>query len=369
MVMGVWSRSGSDKAQASQTIRILLRSIQYLADDLANDEQKFMKIVVPVIRSLFNPISTASINEQSQQFFDAMGWKNSQIQVVTKDKSQIILGSNRYLDQTEQSVKGLTLLVKSLCKAIGYHIMNSDVDPLVVIDFSNSVTYNVEIKLISGSDISSSAKKTSSIKIPSNTTIREKPPAIKPTVESVAVDISTKIAIDQLFLPVINSKLPLSRCFLLLQDVMEEFSISWYSNNPIEGKEGMSQRDVIVSLVQFLVEKSIEASRDVKIVGNQVGRFFAQAMIESFKEDFGEIISDEILESNTQVVIRDIKAMSLCTLSPGDKCVPANRSYCDFAMGIYEGVLSAALDAQYEFSSYFSATRRDRYCLMEFHKK
>ncbi len=368
MVMGVWSRSGSDKAKSSQTIRILLRSMQYLAEDLSTDETKFLKIVVPVVRSLFKPITTASVNEQVQQFFDSMGWKNSQIQVVSKDKSQIVLGSNRYLDQNEEATNGLTLLVKTLTKAVGYHIMNSEVDPLVVVDFTNTITYTIELKVQGGTDISSpvhTPKATTTIAKPVKTS-KVTPP---PSHDGLSVDIGTKIEIDQLFAPVINSKLPLSRCFLHLQDVMEEFSISWYSMNPIEGKESLSQREIIVTLVQFLVEKSIEASRDVKMVGNQVGRFFAQAMVESFKNDFGSIISDEILESNTQTIIRDIKAMSLCTLSPGDKCVPANRSYCDFAMGIYEGVLSTTLDAQFEFTSYFSATRRDRYCLMEFNKK
>lgn len=372
MVMGVWTRSGSEKAQSSQTIRILLRSLQYLAEDLAADETKFLNVTVPVIRNLFNPIQTSSMNEQVTKFFESFGWKNAQIKLTAANKASILLGSNRHLDQNVESQAGLQILVKSISTAVGLHLLGKEVDALVNVNLTTGAVYNIELTTISKrEDIVSPKPKTEKPVVNTTTQPQVEKTKITGTVPvqqpvMPAGDLESSVEATQLFLPVLNDKLPLSTLFLMLQDVLVEFCKSWYQVNPLEEFGSEDQRQNVVKLVLYLVDKSVEANRPTKAVGNQVGRFFAQELSNTFKDEFGEIISPEILESNTSIIVRDIKARSLCNLNPGDKCLEANRSVCDFGMGIYEGVLSHLTEKDTQFTTYFAAGRRDIYCLMEF---
>ncbi|RMG32019.1 MAG: hypothetical protein D6732_14000 [Methanobacteriota archaeon] len=363
--LNIWTRTGSEKTQSSQTIRILLRSLQYLAEDSAQSlasSQNFTGIVVPIIRNLFVPAEGISINEQLSTFLRSLGWKNAQIRTLSATKAEIVLGNNRHLEQVESSKQGLTLLVKSIMKAIGYYLLNREVDALVRIDFTTGVIYNIELNAVEiqpsrGEPASLAARETTGFT--SSPSSPSQPQTIK-TEESSLIDPS------QLFQPILHQKLPLSTLYVLLQDVMSEFANSWYNENPLEGKGTDDSEQNVLILTQFLVEKTLAAGRSTKTIGDQIGRFFAQSLQGTFGNSPDAILTPEIIESDTVTMIRDIKARSLCTLSPGDKCTEANRAICDFGMGIYEGVLSSLTGKKYEFTNYFAAGKRDIYCLMEF---
>jgi hypothetical protein len=371
MVMGVWTRSGSEKAQSSQTIRILLRSLQYLAEDLSQDENKFLNVTVPIISNLFTPIQTSSMNEQVSKLFESFGWKNVQIKLTAANKASIILGSNRHLEQNEESLEGLKLLVKAISTGVGKHLLGMDVDARINVNLSTGAVYNIDLTTISKREdtVTPKSVKTEKPMVKAKEETRKvssQPIPAQVSSSSSEKDLESAIDATQLFLPVLNSKLPLSTVFLMLQDVLVEFCKSWYQLNPLDNFGSEDQRENVVKLVLFLIEKTTEADRDTKTVGNQVGRFFAQELLNTFEAEFESIITPEILESNANIIVRDIKARSLCNLNPGDKCVQSNRAVCDFGMGIYEGILSTVTDKITEFTTYFAAGRRDIYCLMEF---
>ncbi len=372
-MLNIWTRTGSEKAQSSQTIRILLRMLQYLAEDVvrAEDEaNRFLDVTVPIIKNLFIPSRGLSINEQVQTFLATLGWKNVQIRTKSANHLEIILGNNRHLDQTDASSEGIRLLVKAVSKAVGYHLLDREVDALVTVDFNTGPAYTVEVKAI---ESGLKSGRTSKDKVVSKSADVRQPQT--PPIQNQSVEVPThstssqKIDVTQFLLPIVNSKLPQSTLFLQLQEVLVEFSKSWYEINPLDEQSSTDIMTNVLTLTEFLIEKSTEANREIKLVGNMVGRFLSTSIKESFGENPEDILSQEIIESETLTMVRDIKAMSLCNLSPGDKCIPANRAICDFAMGIYEGVLSTFTGKEYEFSSYFEAGKRDIYCLMEFQVK
>ncbi len=362
--LNIWTRTGSEKTQASQTIRILLRSLQYLAEDAAQSStssQNFTGIIVPIIRNLFVPAQGISINEQLSTFLRSLGWKNAQIRTLSATKAEIVLGNNRHLEQLETSKSGLELLVKSIMRAIGIYLLNREVDALVKLDFTSGVIYTIELNAV---EIQPSIKETRQKTIPSSTRVAPSPQSAPASTK--ITDLESQVDPSQLFMPILNQKLPLSTLYVLLQDVMSEFANSWYNENPLEKIGTDDPRLNVLFLTQFLVEKTINAGRATKTLGDQIGRFFAKALEETFGSDPNGLLTPEIIESDTLTMIRDIKARSLCTLQPGDKCTDSNRAICDFGMGIYEGVLSSITGRNYQFTNYFAAGKRDIYCLMEF---
>ncbi|OLS25802.1 MAG: hypothetical protein HeimC2_17370 [Candidatus Heimdallarchaeota archaeon LC_2] len=370
MGLTTWTRNGSEKAQASQTIRILMKSLQYLAENAVNDEnqsQAFINTAHTVIKDLFTPSPSHSNNEQVVVLLGSMGWKNAQIEFSSGNEAKLILGSNRHLDQETNSVKGLKLLVTTISKALGYHILSREVDAYVEIDILAGPIYNINIKALTknidlGSDVASPATRSPEIK-----------PAVDQTSNQISVapiSSSQKIDTTQIFLPVLTNKYPLSRLHLLLKDVLAEFCNSWYSENPLDTNDTGDEKENVALLMNFLVQKTIDNNASTVDAGVRLGTFFANAIKKSFP-NIEQPLTQEIIDgAAVGSMIRDIKARAFCYLNPGDKCGPnigdENRSICDFSMGIWQGTLSELGDHEFKFSGFYAAGRRDPYCLMEF---
>jgi len=125
--------------------------MQYLAEDAAEDDgryRSFVSIASAIIKGSFIPSVSHSVNEQSSVLFNSMGWKNAQIKFSSGNEAQIILGSNRHLDQNSENLNALKLLVSTICKAIGFHILSREVDAIVDIDIHGGPLYTVDIKAI-----------------------------------------------------------------------------------------------------------------------------------------------------------------------------------------------------------------------------
>ena len=249
-------------------------------------------------------------------------------------------------------------------------MLNRHVDAFVKISLVTGASYEIEVHAISSTEAPVEVKTHTPAEIAREVAVgKESPATPKITTASVSssyAEIETRIDPSQLFEPILNPKLPESTLYRLLVDVLVEFCNSWYSANPLDKEGSDDLKHNVRVLVSFLVNKSIEAGRDTKAVGNQIGKFFAQAIDKTFVSQGMPALTQEIIESQTSVIVRDIKARSLCTLQPGDRCEQGNRAFCDFGMGIYESILDAFTDHNYKFSTYFAAGRRDLYCLMEF---
>ncbi|MFV2013979.1 MAG: hypothetical protein ACC656_00990 [Candidatus Heimdallarchaeota archaeon] len=369
MGLTTWTRSGSEKAQASQTIRILMKSLQYLAEDSVNDEnrrQSFINTTYAVIKDLFTPSPTHSSNEQVVVLLGSMGWKNAQIEFSSGNEAKIILGSNRHLDQDQDSAKGLQLLVTSITKALGYHILSREVDAYVEIDILSGPIYKIDLKALKQRAPDESIQTS-----PTPSVIREKTTKAiankQPTTEIAGVN---KIDTTQIFLPVLTNKFPLSRLHLILKDVLTEFCQSWYSENPLDGNTTSDEHENVATLISFLVQKSIDNKSSTVEAGARLGTFFAHAIKQNFT-NIDQPLTQEIIDgAEVGSMIRDIKARAFCYLSPGDKCGPnigdENRAICDFNMGIWQGCLSELGEHKFVFNGFYAAGKRDPYCLMEF---
>ncbi|MCY3410889.1 MAG: hypothetical protein INQ03_04545 [Candidatus Heimdallarchaeota archaeon] len=360
-----WTDDKNHKAQTSQTIRILLKSLQYLAEDVAlapDQSSKFVKVASKVISSTFNPSTRHNMNEQISSFLSLLGWRNCVIKLKSADVVEMILGSNRYLDQDESNIPGLEVLVKTIAVSVGSHILSRDVDALVNVDVVNK-NYNINLQAISAMKPEKAEIKTSTEAIGQE--VKDKP---KPVSTTVAAPVTAgNYEVNQIILPIINNKMPYIKFLGLLKDVTEEFSKSWYKEVPEQS--GNSDEANLAILLTYLMQKAIESGNDMIQIGNQIGSYWADAIKASFPDD--EAVNQEILEGSTVgSIIRDIKARSLCTLSDSQSCGTSiggsNRRLCDMAMGIWGGCLGKLTDKNYKFSSFFAAGKRDPYCLMEF---
>lgn len=377
MALNTWTRSGSEKAQASQTIRMLMKTLQYLAEDASTDgnrERSFLNVARSVIKNVFSPSNNFSVNEQVSVVFNAMGWKNTQITLTSANEAELILGSNRYLDQDPDSIDGLRLLVKTLCSALGSYLFDKDVQAKIDIDIHTGPTYKINLKTVK----STKSKETTKIKTQAEKSKETSSGQISSTSTRSSTSSDSGISIKppstidttQIFLPVLSNSLPLDRLYMILQDVLAEFCQSWYGSNPLETQGTDNERENLLILITFLTEKTFENDSSRVEVGEQVGTYFAHAIRDSFQED--KYLTQEIIDgSSVGSIIRDIKARAFCYLKPGEKCGPKigaeDRSICDFAMGIWQGCLSQLMkDSEFEFTGFYPAGRKDPYCLMEF---
>ncbi len=366
MSFSTWTKTGSsEKAQSSQTIRILIKSLQYLAEDASiniDTSNKFVKVASQVIKSTFNPSTRHNMNEQVQTFLAQLGWKNSQIKLRSADMLEIILGSNRYLDQGAGNVDGLELLIKTISVSIGSHILSREVDAKVDVNIGNK-SYNVNIQAISDFKEEKSEIKTEVKSIG--------PEAVK-TSESTAkvkqANIPSKVGnydTSQIILPIINNRLPYMKLQSLLKDVIEEFTKSWYQEVP---ELNSTDEGNINILLTYIIQKVQDKGNGIVQIGNQIGTYFADAIMATYTDD--QIVSQEILEgSSVGSIIRDIKARSLCSLTGTQSCGSSiggtARPFCDISMGIWAGCLSKLTGKEYSFTGFYEAGKRDPYCLME----
>ncbi len=369
MGLSTWAKSGSEKAQASQTIRMLIKTLQYLAEDSSNDDsssRSYTNIASAVIKDLFKPTESYSINEQVQVVFNAMGWKNAQIKLTSANDANIILGSNRFLDQHPNSVVGLKLMVGTFSKALGFHILGREIDAVVNIDIHNGPIYTIDLKAIKG-------RKTEQAKPKPKPTETKTPKKTVKTVSKPVASTSSDIDTSQIFLPILSNKLSISRLHLILQDVLVEFCQSWYGKNPIEDQQSSDERENVTSLISYLVQQSVEANTSPVEAGSRLGGFFGHAITQAFSNESNPITQEIIDGSQIGSIIRDIKARAFCALNPGDRCGPnigdQNRSICDFAMGLWKGCLSELSEKEFSFTGFYPAEKRDPYCLMEFSVK
>lgn len=367
--MSTWTKRGSsEKAQQSQTIRILVSVLQYLAEDATSSvdsADRFVKIASNVLKSTFTPSSNHNINEQVQSLLLQLGWKNSQITLKSADLLEMILGSNRYLDQSEVNETGLNLLVKMISVAIGQKIMTREVDALVNFDHNNK-TYRVNIQAVEDFKPDMKAEvKTSA------TSIGMEEKKVEAKVETVVISsINTgNFDTSQIILPVFSNKLPNLKMLSLLKDVCEEFSQSWYSQVP--ELTGSDDKSNLAILFNFLITKADESGNDVLSIGAQIGSYYADAIKATWPDE--KHINDEILDASGGSIIRDIKARSLCALTPAQSCGSKiggpNRKFCDLSMAVWQGALSKLHTKEYTFSGYYAAGKRDSVCLMEFSVK
>lgn len=370
--MSRWTKSGSsEKAQASQTIGILMNTLLYLADESASDgnkSTKFMKISSSVIKNIFKPSSSHNINEQIGVLLNTLGWKNSEIRLMSSTRSKIILGSNRYLDQNNNTLKGLKVLVKMISLALGYHIFDREVDAFVEIDINGPI-YTVDIQTITTLETSLKEKEVVQKAEPlSSTGSISQPPMGKSPASLSSYDTA------QIFLPVLSNKLPLVQLHKILVDVLSEFSVSWYSESPLDSDLTEDNKTNLIMLIEFLTQKATETNTTWVDLGYQVGGYFAGVLKKSFTDDL-DLVGPEIKDgAQLGSIIRDIKARSLCSLNVGATCGSSigskDRSFCDFTMGLWAGCLSQLTEFDYKFSGFYSTGKRSTDpCLMEFELK
>ncbi len=367
--MSRWTRTGaSEKAQASQTIGILMNTLLYFADEVSNDYNSlnsYVKTGSTVIKSMFSPSKDHNMNEQISVLFNTLGWKNSEIRLQSSERAKIILGSNRYLDQNQNTIKGLEVLVKMIATAVGYHLFDRDVDALVDIDIMGPI-YTIELQALSSlkTDISPKTKST-----PKSTPVATKSTPSSPAINTSEVSFSSYDT-SQIFLPILNNRLPQVTLHRILKEVLVEFCKSWYSENPISDKESDDDKNNLVILILYITQKAVENNISWVSVGEQVGGYFAQALSKNFPNE--QLIVEEILETmSLGSIIRDVKSRSLCPLNLGQTCGNKiggeNRGFCDFVMGLWAGSLSQITGKKYSFTGFYPTGKRSTDpCLMEF---
>ncbi len=372
----IWTRYGSEKAQSSQIIRTLINTLLGIAQEAVQEgteaKNRFIVVVARNFREYFKPDITVNINEQIQTFLLTLGWKNSEIRVVSANEARAILGNNRFIVEENYPEETISLLISAIFTGIGYYIFSKEIKVQTDFDELQGAVWSVKMTPTTADVLGTSTST-------SKTTPQQKAPQEKVSAPAKNSEISMvsvsegelqkyldSIDPEQFVTPIFKRSLGVETLLKILAEVMLEFSRTKYESNPLEALGSIDNRTMVLALTKFLVEKTFAENLPTLERGREIGVLFGKGVKGVLGDDPNQLLVEEITDAPSTTIIRDIKARAFCFLKPGERCQPSNVQICDFVMGIWEGTLKEILGKEFKFSNRYPATKKkDMYCLME----
>ena len=376
-IKSIWTKFGSEKIRNSQALRTLINALLELGEQAQKqgegDIEGYKLGIARIFREYFQPDIAYNINEQIQMFLLTLGWKNSEIRVISATEAKAVLGNNRFIPETGISHEAIKIFIEGVFTGIGYYVFSKEVKVEAIFDELAGAVWNVALAPSSSIQIGTKTQIKNYASSPSpqfevkeeTTTVQTSPPSMSSLEEEIQ-DYITNIDPEQILTPIFNKSLGLDTLYRILIEIMSDFIRSKYQTNPLEHAGAVDHKVAVLILVKFLVEKSLAEGMPTSTTGHDVGKFFGKGVIGIAGNDPNAILIQEITESQSTTIIRDIKARCFCFLKPGERCQPSNVQLCDFIMGIWEGALTEILGKELRFTNRYPATKRkDKYCLME----
>ena len=329
--------------------------------------------IARIFREYFQPDIAYNINEQIQMFLLTLGWKNSEIRVISATEARAVLGNNRFIPETGISHEAIKIFIEGIFTGIGYYVFSKEVKVEATFDELAGAVWNVVLSPSSSMQIEARSQAIDYASSPSpqfgskkEAVINQATSPISSSLEEEIQDYIANIDPEQILTPIFNKSLGIETLYRILIEIMSDFIRTKYQTNPLEHAGNVDHKVAVLILVKFLVEKSLAEGIPTGTTGYDVGKFFGKGVIGIAGNDPNVILIQEITESQSTTIIRDIKARCFCFLKPGERCQPSNVQLCDFVMGIWEGALTEILGKEFKFTNRYPATKRkDKYCLME----
>ena len=376
-----WTNKGSDKLRALQATKILMNSLDKIISSFdttkRDTEQIIISAIADAVFNFFTPHRDLGIEEQFDLLMEVLGWKNINIE-KNEDNAVIQLGANRFI-LSEANNQPYLVIVSGIMKALGFFLFNSDVKVEQIPSQFESQQLQIIIQKVDSSipilqaQISPSEPTLVTSTIPSRTegvtTAVTQPIA---AVEEEEIKASLDLDLETVFSPMLRDY-PSTMILPLFHKVLAEITTTFFSDiedsNVKRAKEEFSDTHVLF-LIEFLLINITDSEQDIKEISSMIGQYVTKALQAKATDDLKNYLPPDITSSISRTVAYvEYPARAYCTYAPGEKCVEGKRNLCDFILYIWEGILAVLLpERNYKVGERIPATRRGKFCLVEFLK-
>lgn len=376
-----WTNKGSDKLRALQITKILMNTLKRIISlfDITKkeNEEAIISIVADVIFNNFTPHRDLSIEEQFDSLVEFLGWKT--LNIEKKEESAIInLGANRFIS-SESTDLSYILIVSGIIRALGYFLFESDVIVEQIPSQFESQQMQAVIQKIEqpiptiGERVIQTEASTSTYKpiVDMKQTITQ---SSKPQLSTEEEEIKSSIglSLEDTFSPILKNY-PITMILPIFHQVLAEIITTFFSDmedtNVKKAKAEFTENHILY-LIEILLTNIRDADQNIHEISSMIGQYVIKTIKTNTTDDLLKHLPDDITSTvSRRVAYVEFPARSYCTYAPGEKCVEGKRDLCDFVLYLWEGMLQNLLpDKTFTIGERIPATRRGKFCLVEFLK-
>ena len=376
-----WTNKGSDKLRALQTTKILMNTLKRIISSFditkKENEETIISIIANVIFNNFTPHRDLSIEDQFDSLVEFLGWKT--LNIDKKEESATInLGANRFISSESTDLSYL-LIVSGIIRALGYFLFESDVIVEQIPSQFESRQMQIIIQKIEqpipsvGEKIIEAETSTSTYKpiVDVQQTITQ---SSKPQLSTEEEEIKSSIGLnlDDTSSPILKNY-PITKVLPIFHQVLAEILTTFFSDmedaNVIRAKTEFTENHISY-LIEILLTNIRDADQNIREISSMIGQYVIKTIKTSSEDDLLTHLPDDITSTvSRRVAYVEFPARSYCTYAPGEKCVEGKRDLCDFVLYFWEGMLQNLLpDKTFKVGERIPATRRGKFCLVEFLK-
>lgn len=376
-----WTNKGSDKLRALQTTKILMNTLKRIISSFditkKENEEAVISIIADVIFNNFTPHRDLSIEEQFDSLVEFLGWKTMKIE--KKEESAIInLGANRFISSDSTDLSYL-LIISGIIRALGYFLFESNViveqipsqfesqQMQVIIQKIEQAIPSVGEKVI---DVQTSTSTYKPIVDMQQTITRSSKPQLSAEEEEIRSSIGLNL--EDVFSP-ISKNYPITKVLPIFHQVLAEVITTFFSDmedaNVKKAKAEFTENHILY-LIEILLTNIRDADQNIREISSMIGQYVIKTIKTNTTDDLLKHLPDDITSTvSRRVAYVEFPARSYCTYAPGEKCVEGKRDLCDFILYMWEGMLQNLLpDKKFKVGERIPATRRGKFCLVEFLK-
>ena len=376
-----WTNKGSDKLRALQTTKILMNTLKRIISSFditkKENEEAVISIIADVIFNNFTPHRDLSIEEQFDSLVEFLGWKSMKIE--KKEESAIInLGANRFISSDSTDLSYL-LIISGIIRALGYFLFESNViveqipsqfesqQMQVIIQKIEQAIPSVGEKVI---DVQTSTSTYKPIVDMQQTITRSSKPQLSAEEEEIRSSIGLNL--EDVFSP-ISKNYPITKVLPIFHQVLAEVITTFFSDmedaNVKKAKAEFTENHILY-LIEILLTNIRDADQNIREISSMIGQYVIKTIKTNTTDDLLKHLPDDITSTvSRRVAYVEFPARSYCTYAPGEKCVEGKRDLCDFILYMWEGMLQNILpDKTFKVGERIPATRRGKFCLVEFLK-
>lgn len=377
-----WTNKGSDKLRALQTTKILMNTLKRIISSYditqKENEEAIIAIIADVIFNNFTPHRDLSIEEQFDSLVEFLGWKTMNIN--KKEESAIInLGANRFIS-SESTDLSYYLIVSGITRALGYFLFDSDVIVEQIPSQFESQQIQIIIQKIEhpiptvGEKVIDAKLSTSTqkpiIEMQQSVTHAKKPQLS--TDEEEEIKSSIGLNLEDVFSPILKNY-PIAMITPIFHQVLAEIITTFFSDmedaNVRRARAEFTENHILY-LIEILLTNIREADQNIQEISSMIGKYVIKTIQTNSTDNLLTYLPDDITSTvSRRVAYVEFPARSYCTYAPGEKCVEGKRDLCDFVLYMWEGMLQNLLpDKTFTIGERIPATRRGKFCLVEFLK-
>ncbi len=373
-----WTSKGSDKLRILQVTKILMNIIDRLINsiDVTDEKTKNMveDIIANTIYNYFTPNKDLAIKKQYEYLLEFLGWKLISIERKNDNTISLSLGANRFIER-ETGNLAYNAIVLGIAKSIGYFIFNKDVKVELIVSQFDSTQLTVIIES-TNKEITAEIQEKLDVQISKEEEkvgVEQKQSPVTKKTSVVEVKPELEIDIKSIFTPILQNYPPLS-ILPIFHKVLSEIVTSFFSeiedNQVVTAKSAYSEINTVF-LIEFILRSLSTIGKSVSEIAILTGQYLIKAVLAKNPEDIKNYLPKELLSDiSRRVSYVEFGARDYCSYAPGERCVEGKRDLCDFVLFLWQGMLDSLIpERKFKLGERIPATRRGKFCLVEFSKQ